>query len=127
MGLDQYAYRVRKNAVVNPLKFKSQMDGVDTYEEIQYWRKVPNLQGWMEQLYRKKGGTAEDFNCTPVQLTEADLDNLEKDVKANKLPATSGFFFGTHYDSDMPSILTFIEKARAVLKEGDAVYYDSWW
>ena len=37
MGLDQYA-GVR------------QEDG--TFEEIAYWRKHPNLQGWMKKLYK---------------------------------------------------------------------------
>ena len=57
MGLDQYAFKVRKVAVINDLKFEAKMDGEDTYSEIYYWRKVPALQGFMEELYYKKGVT----------------------------------------------------------------------
>jgi hypothetical protein len=28
--------------------------------ELAYWRKHPSLHGWMEHLFRAKGGTAED-------------------------------------------------------------------
>jgi len=39
----------------------------------------------MEQLYRKKGGTEDSFNCVNVQLIAGDLDDLESAIntKAN--------------------------------------------
>ena len=40
MGLDQYAYKVVAH-------------DEDNRDEIAYWRKHPNLQGWMEQLWRE--------------------------------------------------------------------------
>ena len=126
MGLDQYALRVRKNAVINNLSYKMVLDGQPTDRELYYWRKVPRLQGWMERLYREKGGE-EVFNCECVKLEPADLDRLEKDVRKNRLPPTSGYFFGRHCESDMKYILDFIGKARKVIEEGDAVYYSSWW
>lgn len=126
MGLDQYAFRVKKEAVINDLKFEHKIDGVDTCEEIYYWRKVPNLQGWMENLYRNKGGE-EVFNCEYVRLDADDLENLRQDVINGELPETTGFFFGRHYEEDMPTILEFVDKAKQVIAEGDAVYYSSWW
>jgi len=48
----------------------------DNRDEIAYWRKHPNLQGWMEQLWREKGGKGE-FNCVDVELTREDLKQLE--------------------------------------------------
>lgn len=51
MGLDQYA-SIRK-------------DGQED-QEIAYWRKHPNLQGWMEQLWREKGG---EVNSTVLMLS----------------------------------------------------------
>lgn len=123
MGLDQYGFRVKANAVKNDLSFVS---GDDTHSELYYWRKVPRLQGWMENLYREKGGTKE-FNCEFVRLEEDDLDKLEADVKNHKMPETVGFFFGCHYEEDMESVLDFIEMAREVIRQGDAVYYSSWW
>jgi hypothetical protein len=36
--------------------------------ELAYWRKHPNLQGWMQELYYEKGGEGE-FNCVDLELT----------------------------------------------------------
>jgi hypothetical protein len=96
--------------------------------EIMYWRKHPNLHGWMESLYYKKGGEA-DFNCAPVELTSEDLDRLEEDIRNGGLPHTSGFFFGESQgnDEETNEDLAFVEKARQVIAEGDRVFYDSWW
>lgn len=98
-------------------------------KEIAYWRKHNALHGWMENLYRKKGGTKE-FNCVPLELVEADLEMLELVVASAKLPETGGFFFGSdsrfcgHYKEQT---LQFIEEAREYLVKGWAVAYDSWW
>lgn len=126
MGLDQFAYRVRKNAVVNDLKFKEKIDGEKTYSEIYYWRKVPCLQGWMENLYREKGGE-EVFNCEYVRLDEQDLECLKKDVLNGNLPPTTGFFFGDHREDDMKYVLRFVSIAKKAIESGDVVYYSSWW
>lgn len=126
MGLDQYAFRVRKSAVISDLEFERRINGVDTYEEIYYWRKVPRLEGFMQRLYEEKGG--EDvFNCCFVRLDLGDLKRLKRDVVNGDLPETTGFFFGSHREEDMQSILDFIKKAQDVILEGDAVYYSSWW
>ncbi len=31
--------------------------------QLYYWRKHPELHGWMEKLYRETGGAAQSFNC----------------------------------------------------------------
>lgn len=127
MGLDQYAYRVRKEAVKNDLGFEHEIDGEETWERIYYWRKVPALQGFMEELYYKKGGE-DTFNCEYVRLDLEDLERLKNAVENNNMPIhTTGFFFGKHYDEDMPSVLKFVDKAKEVIENGDAVYYSSWW
>lgn len=127
MGLDQYAYRVRKEAATNDVRFEGEINGERTWEEIYYWRKVPALQGFMEKLYYEKGGE-DTFNCENVRLTLDDLDKLKYAVLNDEMPVTTeGFFFGKHYDSDMPSVLDFVEKAKKAIEEGDAVYYSSWW
>ena len=101
----------------------------DTGEQIHYWRKHPNLHGWMKNLYREKGGKDEEFNCNPVVLTLEDLDRLERAVRLDDLPFTQGFFFGgsegTPEEND--DDLAFIAKAREAIGEGYTVYYDSWW
>jgi hypothetical protein len=61
--------------------------------EIFYWRKHPNLHGWMKRLYVERGGT-EVFNCVPVRLDATDIDALEQAVRRDALRLTEGFFFG---------------------------------
>ena len=70
MGLDMYAFSTKA-------KLKKEVDfdtiNVET-EEVHYWRKHPNLHGWMQSLYESKGGTSDSFNGDCVVLTESDLD-----------------------------------------------------
>jgi hypothetical protein len=112
MGLDQYAM-ARK---------EGQED-----QEIAYWRKHPNLQGWMEQLYREKGGEGE-FNCVDVELTFEDLEQLEASIEGEELPATDGFFFGNNSDHFYrEQDLEFIADASEAIEQGYKVVYTSWW
>ena len=96
-------------------------------EEVAYWRKHPDLHGWMEQLYRKKGGTEKSFNGDTVLLTEEDIDNLKIAVLTGRLPSTSGFFFGDSNQEINLADLEFIEKAKQAIKEGYTIYYYSSW
>lgn len=120
MGLDMYAHFLH-HAPAMPVDFV-----VDAYGELHYWRKHPNLHGWMERLYREKGGKQE-FNCAHVQLTSQDLDRLEADIRAKALPETTGFFFGASDGTEIDDDLRFIAKAREAIKDGLTVYYTSWW
>jgi hypothetical protein len=130
MGLDMYAFRVKAADVVDDFNVLSEEQGRSgELEELAYWRKHHDLHGWMEKLYRNKGGTKESFNCVPVRLTNEDLDALLNDVVNNTLPKTQGFFFGQN-PPDLKSIQNdckFIAQAKEAIKAGDAVYYDSWW
>lgn len=96
-------------------------------EELAYWRKHPDLHGWMENLYRRKGGTETSFNGDTVLLTEEDIDNLKIAVLTRSLPSTSGFFFGESEQEVNFEDLEFIEKAKGAIKEGYTIYYDSSW
>lgn len=123
MGLDQYAY------VSSP---------EDSRNEIAYWRKHPNLQGWMENLWNEKGQPVPEerketfdgvFNCIDLELTREDLDRLEIDL-VNTISSlkTVGFFFGEasheyYYEQD----LEFVLKAKQEILLGNKVYYTSWW
>ena len=88
MGLDMYACAISE-APASPVDFKT-----EGAAEIHYWRKHPNLHGWMESRYYEKGGTADSFNCVNLQLTARDLDRLETAIRGGTLPLTQGFFFG---------------------------------
>jgi len=127
MGLDQFAFKT-KAKFDSQVDFQTQLQDVET-EELHYWRKHPNLHGWMEQLYRKKGGTGEQFNCDPVQLTQEDIDDLANSILDGSLPSTSGFFFGQSIgdQEEESDDLQFCRNASEAIKEGYTVYYDSWW
>lgn len=129
MGLDMYAWRVAKDDAINDFDIAKDEDGQFKLEEMFYWRKHHDLHGWMERLYRSKGGTAQSFNCVRVRLTKTDLDLLEHDVLNGKLPETTGFFFGTNPpdEDSMKRDMEFISAAKIAIASGDAVYYDSWW
>ena len=139
MGLDQYA-TARKG---EPRTVKSEytytdQDGVekegfeehlewDDSIELATWRKHPNLQGWMEELWYEKGGEG-DFNCVELELTLENLDALEATLDEEALPETAGFFFGGNADDENAEAdREFIVQARAAIKQGYTVVYSSWW
>ena len=127
MGLDMYAFIVNADSV-GDATVDVALDP-DTAMQISYWRKFNAMHGWMEDLYRQKGGAKGSFNCTTVRLTANDLDRLEIDIGNNKLIPVNGFFFGAQeIDSeDLESVSDFIKVARQALADGKAVFYDSWW
>ena len=123
MGLDMYAFATKA-------KLKNEVDFTETNlkpEEVHYWRKHPNLHGWMQELYESKGGKSDSFNGDCVVLTEKDLNELESDIKGGSLPDTSGIFFGQTDGDEVDDDLKFIENAREAISEGKTVYYTSWW
>ena len=133
MGLDMYAFTVsaqaaKKNKV--DLKLYDKHDNRVFHDErIAYWRKFNALHGWMEQLYRAKGGKKESFNCATVRLEEEDLDALTELAYSNGLKPVPGFFWGEQvvYPEDIESLKAFLKDAYDALHNGLAVYYDSWW
>ena len=146
MGLDQYAYVAARAGQRAEYWDGAELDQygkavntkVSEPRELAYWRKHPNLQGWMESLWKKKMHEANQelpesewdnsFNGIELELTADDLDALERAVKKRQLPKTSGFFFGN--DSDQHYYqhdLEFIKNARAELFMGLKVFYNSSW
>jgi hypothetical protein len=121
MGLDMYAM-ITTEALPAPVDFKAK-----DAQELFYWRKHPNLHGWMRELYYAKGGTAQSFNLVPVSLSLEDLDELEVTIREGALPQTMGFFFGYSDGDEKEDDLYFIAKAREAIAAGYTVYYDSWW
>ena len=137
MGLDMNAYRMgytpTKEVDFSDEIFAKDDRGELDYEtpivgakEIAYWRKHPDLHGWMENLYREKGGREKSFNGDLVVLTLKDLDRLEEDILRKNLPKTTGFFFGESGEISLKD-LEFVLEARKAIQEGDTVFYDSSW
>ncbi len=137
MGLDMHAYRMEftptKEVDFTDEIYGKDVNGVIDYEiinvelqEIAYWRKHPDLHGWMENLYREKGGREQSFNGDLMVLTLKDLDRLEEDILRKNLPKTSGFFFGESGEISLKD-LEFVLEARKAIQEGDTVFYDSSW
>lgn len=146
MGLDMYAYVASKageqneyyEAEGNYVDGEYVVPGKTKPRELAYWRKHPNLHGWMEQLWIRKlaaeGKTPGDsawgssFNGIELELTYEDLEELERAVTHSQLPSTSGFFFGDGSDDYYrDSDLKFIREARAELFCGLKVFYNSSW
>ena len=122
-------FSVKKENVIDTFHIKP-----DNKYLLHYWRKHPNLHGWFENLYYSKGGKVEPFDCQYLNLSLADLNLLEKDIKNFNLPETTGFFFGkdeehstNELNEDDLDDLEFIEKARKAIENGEYVYYYSWW
>ena len=150
MGLVMYAYSAERAGQ------QGEYDANRTYDQqtgkfastasepvsIAKWDKHPNLHGWFEKLWNCKNGIplsqsqrfeenkypAQCFNQVEVELTWEDLDQLELAIKNNKLPITTGFYFGKSADDHYKETdLKFIQAARADLFIGLKVFYNSSW
>ncbi len=137
MGLDQYAYAAAKASQIYEWwgQYDTPEDQRTTAKprEIAYWRKHPNLQGWMEALWRSRNTDPSAdpmFNGVELELTWEDLDRLEQDIKNGTMAQleTTGFFFGEASDDYYKEQdLRFIQEARAELFTGLKVFYNSSW
>ncbi len=127
MGLDMYAYTLPKDAARPPVDFEIDDIADEERRRLHYWRKHPNLHGWMAERYFEKGGEDCNFNCNTVAITPDDLDELERVIIANELPATTGFFFGETNGEEREDDLEFIRKAREEIAQGRTIAYYAWW
>ena len=143
MGLDMYAYSANKAGAQSEYwdngnyneKTGEFVSTCTKPKELAYWRKHPNLHGWMERLWEEKGrpgaeSPTETFNGVELELTWDDIDQLERDIKSGVVSklGTTGFFFGNpsddyYYEHD----LKFCIDAKAELFLGRRVFYNSSW
>ena len=121
MGLDMYAFKTT-DLLASDVDFD-----VNSLDDIHVWRKHPDLHGWMEKLYRNKGGQEDVFNCTNLALNKIDIERLESAIIGDMLPTTRGFFFGESDGTEKADDLEFIAKAKEALNNGYRVFYRSWW
>lgn len=146
MGLDMYAYSVKKTDasneaqqddfcgefghLLNDLQFDENSQPIveGVLHPIHYWRKHHDLHGHMVDIARGRGFD-DSFNCYFLHLSAGDLDCLEQAIVDEDLPPTSGFFFGNNPPDDESKTddLAFICKARKAIEDGHLVYYFSWW
>ena len=122
MGLDQMAYCKSADAKNG----KSLSD-----DRIAEWRKHPNLQGWMERLWRKQK-LGDPVNQEELELTLDEIQRLRLDVQNKTLNGgigdTTGFFFGDNADEEYrEDDIKFCDRAEYMLKNGYKVIYYSWW
>jgi len=131
VGLDQFAYSAAKAN-----------EDYSKQCQIAYWRKHPNLHGWMEKLWLQKQMVPVDqgdrfivnsypssiFNGIELEITWEDLDQLEQAILNKTLPPTQGSFFGNNADDHYQQHdLAFVKNARADLFSGLKVFYNSSW
>jgi hypothetical protein len=109
MGLDMYM----QGEIHLPFDTVKKLDGFKVDKlvlEIGYWRKHPNLHGYIVKEFA--GGVDE---CQRIDLSREQLVQLLKAVKEDKLPPTEGFFFGESDGSEKEGDIQVIEQAIAWL------------
>ena len=127
MGLDMYAYSLPTDDDRPCVDFDLDDIGDEERRRLHYWRKHPNLHGWMAGRYYEKGGSDDDFNVNTVELTAADINALERAILGKTLPQTTGFFFGETTGEEREDDLEFIRKAREEFAKGRTIAYYAWW
>lgn len=137
MGLDMYLEGRTFNWTdwdhpeKNPMRDGYKVKGLTL--ELGYWRKHPNLHGYIVQTFA--GGLD---NCQDIYLNADQIQQIIDAIKKKQLPFTEGFFFGEslpEYDQESIEILqnalkwlqtnVVDEKGRAV-ESRDVVYRASW-
>ena len=131
MGLDMYLTGEKffwtdwehpeKNRTENGLKIST----LDV--ELGYWRKHPNLHGYIVQAFAD--GKDE---CQRIELSAEQIEKIVMAVQAKNLPHTEGFFFGASDGSESEKDVAVLRKAIEwvnVKEKGVSrtVYYRASW
>jgi hypothetical protein len=105
MGLDMYL----EGRTFNWKREKETRDGFPVKGvmlELGYWRKHPNLHGYIVQQFA--GGKDE---CQEIELSEDQIRQTISAVKNKRLPHTEGFFFGQSDGSEDEETIKILERA----------------
>ena len=126
MGLDMYLTG-KKHLFPQTYDYEDGFPIVMRELRLGYWRKHPNLHGYIVQTFAK----GED-NCKPIELTVEDLKQIRGAVEGENLPHTEGFFFGTGDGSEKEETLETIKNAITWLQLNEpnairSVYYRASW
>ena len=111
MGLDQY---------LNKVVSKKQT------EEVQYWRKNNQLQGWFEKYCDQQNSVPTTLNQHNIEL----LDQLLKDLKSGSLDMAERFFYGSYAmePEDYQELIKLFTAVRQDIIDNDAEYeYNCWY
>jgi hypothetical protein len=88
MGLDMFLegrkYKAGSTEVEDGFPVKTKI------LELGYWRKHPNLHGYIVQAFAE--GRDE---CQDIDLSAQDIKNIISAINDDNLPETTGFFFGS--------------------------------
>jgi hypothetical protein len=120
MGLDMYLSG-KKFIMYRTLQERTlQEDGFPLtckYFELGYWRKHPNLHGYIVQTFAGGMDKCQDIDLTCPNRIRA----IIAAVKARKLPHTEGCFFGAsdHSQEQMAHDIGIFERALAWLDTGE--------
>ena len=115
MGLDMYLRGTKH------FRYESEPKTVDGYRiteqqvELGYWRKHPNLHGFIVNTFN----CGED-DCNPITLTVDGIKLIIQAITEGKLPDTQGFFFGKSYGDEKEEDLRIFNAALAWVQEEDA-------
>lgn len=107
---------------------RGEMESTVASQEIHYWRKHSNLNGFLTELYYKKGGEGE-FNCRNLFLTRKDVKAIiEFESKGEEQEEHSGFFWGQSTQEDREnSIKVFTNILENFDFEKDDLIYSCWY
>lgn len=110
MGLDMYIFQTKEGY--------SNMDS-----ELAYWRKHPNLHGYIVNTF--KNGVDD---CEPIELSQVDVIKIYDAVSKDELPFTEGFFFGTSRPEQKTETLNKLREVLDFIKNNKkSVYYQASW
>lgn len=93
--------------------------------EIAYWRKHPNLHGFIVQTFAE----GKD-DCQKIYLGQDDLVTIIDAIKEDRLPDTTGFFFGVSEKNEEAKnydLEVFSKALRWAKETYSTVYYVASW
>ena len=94
MGLDMYLTGEAFYTHGHPNRDVKPFEIERTHYRLAYWRKHPNLHGYIVETFAKGVD-----DCKPIELTADDMKQIIQAVKNRLLPDTTGFFFGKSDDT----------------------------
>lgn len=106
MGLDMYLEGRTFNWNHDKVEKKDGFRVKGVTLELGYWRKHPDLHGYIVKTFAN--GVDE---CQEIPLDEDALRNILAAVKANALPHTEGFFFGSSMPEHKKETIKILEGA----------------